>query len=192
MTTTPAPTDKLDAAAQRRGERTRGRHARSLASGSYGAPPSDLNGLLEPDALKGACPVPRRPRAQQCAGCHPQLRQRGVPAGEHNCSAEAKREPPEASACACVVGVDNGGMRIVYVAVCSIACDELTAFLASASKLLGHAAQPAPGLWNGRFGGFCLISPAMRRRQLWKSSLATARRPGFTLLGTPGVAAVSR
>lgn len=70
MTTTPEPTDKLDAATN---VAVNGPADDTLQpeSGSYGASAPDLNGLLEPDALKGACPVPRRPRAQQCARGYP-------------------------------------------------------------------------------------------------------------------------
>jgi hypothetical protein len=70
MTKTPEPTDKLDAATNV-AVNGPADDTLELASGSYGALPSDLNGLLEPDALKGACPVPRRPRAQQCARGYP-------------------------------------------------------------------------------------------------------------------------
>jgi hypothetical protein len=72
MTKTPASTDKLDATAQ---AAVNGPADDPLqpVSGSYDASPPDLNGLLEPDALKGACPVPRRPWAQQCAQGYPRF-----------------------------------------------------------------------------------------------------------------------
>ena len=55
-TTTPEPTDKLDAAAI---VVVNGPADETLqASGSYGVTPSDLNGLLEPGAVKVA-PAPR-------------------------------------------------------------------------------------------------------------------------------------
>ena len=52
-------------------------------------------------------------------------------------------------ACACVVGVELHAHR--EVAVCAIGRDELTAVLLLRQQR-GHAAQPAPGLWNGRNG----------------------------------------
>ena len=48
---------------------------------------------------------------------------------------------------ACVVGVELHAHR--DVAVCLIECDELTAVLLLRQQR-GHAAQSAPGLWNGR------------------------------------------
>ena len=48
----PEPTDKLDAAANAAANGPAD-DTLSLASGWYGVAPSDLNGLLEPDALKG-------------------------------------------------------------------------------------------------------------------------------------------
>jgi hypothetical protein len=60
MTTSPQPTDKLDATTSGRGEWTRGRLAPPTGIGSYGLKPADRRDLLEPDALKGASPVLRR------------------------------------------------------------------------------------------------------------------------------------
>ena len=61
MTTTPQPTDKLDAAAI---VVVNGPADDALqASGSYGVTPSDLNGPLEPGAVKVARRVLRRARA---------------------------------------------------------------------------------------------------------------------------------
>ena len=52
MTTTPQPTDKLDAAMN---VVVNGPADETLqTSGSYGVAPSDLNGLLEPGAVKVA------------------------------------------------------------------------------------------------------------------------------------------
>jgi hypothetical protein len=62
MTTTPQPTDKLDAATN---IVVNGPADETLqTSGSYGVAPSDLNGLLEPGAVKVARRVLRRARAQ--------------------------------------------------------------------------------------------------------------------------------
>ena len=57
MTTTPEPTDKLDAATKVVVNDPRTIH--SALNGSYGAAPADLKGLLEPDAGRLASPVPR-------------------------------------------------------------------------------------------------------------------------------------
>jgi hypothetical protein len=69
MTITPEPKDKLDAAIT---VVVNGPADEKLqASGSYGVAPSDLNGLLEPGAVKVARRVLRRARAQQCARAYP-------------------------------------------------------------------------------------------------------------------------
>jgi hypothetical protein len=64
-----------------------------------------------------------------------ELRQRGVRAGEHN-RALAGEGRAAGIACASVV--------------CSIGHDELIAVLLLREQR-GHAVQPAPGLWNGRY-----------------------------------------
>jgi hypothetical protein len=71
MTTTPEPTDKLDAttnvAVNGPADDTLNTYepiVRRHATGTF-------TGSLEPDALKGARPVLRRARAQQCARAYP-------------------------------------------------------------------------------------------------------------------------
>jgi hypothetical protein len=71
MTETPEPTDKLDAATNVVVNGPADDPPQFCERIVRRLPPSDLNGLLEPDALKGACPVPRRPRVQQCARGYP-------------------------------------------------------------------------------------------------------------------------
>ena len=73
-----------------------------------------------------------------------ELRQRGVRAGEHNRSRRRRESSGDRGR---VVGVELHAHR--DVAVCSIGRDELTAVLLLPQQR-GHAAQSAPGLWNGR------------------------------------------
>ena len=74
-----------------------------------------------------------------------ELRQRGVRAGEHNCS--RRRRESRRDRAPVVVGVELHMHR--DAGVCSIGYDELTAvFLLGQQR--GHTLQPAPGLWNRR------------------------------------------
>jgi hypothetical protein len=96
--------------------------------------PPDLNGLPEPDALKGACPVLRRPLAQQCARGYPtggQLRRGAV-------------RPPRAAACPRERGSSrsSSGTASCSVATLPLAPTDASAWPSPMSSLIALVPRP--------------------------------------------------